>query len=130
MIHAFYHRNALNRANLKPMFIDSDTSPVFPKRGTRWADHTFQALKNFEQGYTAIVTHLEKIARKQYLFSNEFQKAVASGISRKMTNISIMKYVMKLLAVLSILSKLSKALQDWNVHIANVQDSISSTIQL
>ena len=47
-----------------------------------------------------------------------------------MTNISVMKYSMKLLEVLSILSKTSKALQDRNMHIANAQDSISSTFQL
>ena len=41
-----------------------------------------------------------------------------------------MKYVMKLLEVLSIFPKLPKALQDRNMLIANAQDSTSSIFQL
>ena len=82
------------------------------------------------QGYTAIVFHLKKVGEKECSISNESQRAVASGILRKLTNISILKYAWKLHKVLSILSKLSKALQDRNVHIASAQESIASTLKL
>ena len=81
-LYAFYHRSALNRANLKSEFESLAISPVFPKRvsGTRWVEHTFRALKNFQQGYTTIVAHLEKVKNRECCISNESQRAVASGI--------------------------------------------------
>ena len=130
VLYTFYHTSALKRANLKAMFIASDTSPVFPKcvGGTRWTDHTFRALKNLEQGYTTIIIHLEEKTKQQCLILNESRRVVALGILRKMTNILIMKHSMKLLEVLSIFLKLSKAFQDRKMPIANVQDGISSTM--
>ena len=84
-LYVFYHRSALNRANLKSEFAALAISPVFPKRvsGTRWVDHTFRALKNLEKGYTTIVAHLEKVVRRKCSISNESQRAVALDILKK-----------------------------------------------
>ena len=62
-LYAFYHASPLNRSNLKKSFASLARKDVMPLcvGGTRWLAHTATALRNFWDGYTALVLYLGQV---------------------------------------------------------------------
>jgi len=62
-LYLFYHKSALNRANLKNSYASLNMKPLMPTRtdGTRWVGHLWRALDHFLKGYRAIIQHLEQV---------------------------------------------------------------------
>ena len=117
-LYKFYHKSAVNRAGLKANFQKQGKNSIFPKRvtGTRWVDHELEALKSFEKGYPFIVGHLESIVDGSIPTSAK-HKATANGILKKMKNVSVLSFALKLKEVMAILSKLSRTLQEREINL-------------
>ena len=62
-LYAFYHASPLNCSNLKKSFASLARKDVMPLcvGGTHWLAHTATALRNFWDGYTALVLYLGQV---------------------------------------------------------------------
>lgn len=62
-LHVFYHKSALNRANLRHSFMHLGQTALIPTRvgGTRWITHVLRALDHFLRGHQGLTHHLEKV---------------------------------------------------------------------
>ncbi|XP_053571862.1 zinc finger protein 862-like [Bombina bombina] len=128
-LYLFYHKSALNRANLKNSYASLKMRPLLPTRadGTRWVGHFWRALDHFLKGYKAIIQHLDQVQSPDAKGVRGEQQAKARCFYRAATSLSMVQYACFMYDVLLQLCNLSNTLQNRNASVADVHNSLEVT---
>lgn len=134
-LYYFYHNSPLNRSMLERSFIALKSIKtdvlLVPVRvgGTRWVQHTVNALQNIHGSYRYIMQHLGQLSEPTERVSID-SKSKAVAFMRLLKSKDVLCFMMLLLDVLIPLRRLSLLLQEQSCLIGKQHTELGATIEV